>query len=134
RLGATLERYLTYGIDVQASLIFGLPGESYRSIDQTLDLVQAFPSVSFNYSSGARIYANTPLFAQARHSGANHVYGAGTDDPLGISLYSEPAPPWEIETYLRERLNRATNLIPLWAPVDRPTHTLAAAAAGTRNS
>jgi len=134
QLGVTLERYLAYGIDVQASLIFGLPGESYRSIDQTLELVRAFPSVSFNYSSGARIYANTPLFEQARRSGAKHVYGAGTADPLGISLYCEPAPPWEIEMYLQERLNSTTNLIPLWAPVERPAATLPAVAAGTRTS
>ncbi len=118
-IGVALERYLSSGIDVQATLIFGLPCETWDSLDQTLDLVRSFPRISFNYACGARLYANTPLFGYAKCRGDRHVYGAGTADPLGISIYCEPAPPWEVEAHLRDRLLAATNLSPIWATVSR---------------
>ena len=113
-VGDALDAYLAAGVPVEGALLFGLPGETFETIDETVALIRSFPGVVFNYACGARLYPNTPLATHARGPGAGAVYRQNPDDPMGVEVYSEPAPPWEIEQYLSRKLGAAVNARPLW--------------------
>ncbi len=56
--------YETVNIDCTVNLIFGLPGESYETIDHTLGEMMKYPPNAlrrYEYTIGGRIYQNTPL-------------------------------------------------------------------------
>ncbi len=108
-----LERYVAAGLPVSASLLFGLPGETDATIAETLALIRSYPSVMFTYSCGARIYPNTPLADRAR-SHPEHVYRDDSGDPLGVAVYSEPGPPWELAALVRDALAGAANAERFW--------------------
>lgn len=113
RMIEALEGYLAAELPVGASLLFGLPGETDATIAETLALIRSYPSVRFTYSCGARIYPNTPLADHAR-SHPEHVYRDDSGDPLGVAVYSEPGPPWELAASIRDALAGAGNAERFW--------------------
>lgn len=113
RMVAALERYVAAGLPVTASLLFGLPGETDATIAETLALIRSYPNVNFTYSCGARIYPNTPLADRAKSHPAN-VYRDDSRDPLGVAVYSEPGPPWELAASIRGALADVRNAERFW--------------------
>jgi hypothetical protein len=110
---AALDSYAAAKLPVTVSLLFGLPGETDATVAQTLALIRSYPGVKFTYSCGARIYSNTPLAEHARRH-PEHVYRDEQSDPLGVSLYSEPGPPWELAALLRGALRDTPNAERFW--------------------
>lgn len=113
RMVEALESYQAAGLPVSVSLLFGLPGETDATVAQTLALIRRYPGVKFTYSCGARIYPSTPLAAHARDHPAN-VYRDDSGDPLGVAVYSEPGPPWELARAIRDALAGAGNAERFW--------------------
>ena len=110
---ASLEAYAAAGLPVTASLLFGLPGETDATVAETLALIRAYPSVMFTYSVGARVYPNTPLAERAR-ANPEHVYRDDSGDPLGVAVYSEPGPPWDLAASIRDALAGTSNAARFW--------------------
>lgn len=110
---AALDDYVTAGLPVTASLLFGLPGETDATLAQTFALVRAYPQVTFTYSCGARIYPSAPLAERARRH-PEHVYRERDDDPLAVAVYSEPCPPWELAARVRDALADVRNAERFW--------------------
>lgn len=107
-----LDRYRSAGLPTEATLICGLPGETFSSIDDTVALVRAHPEVKFNYACGVRVYPNTSLAEHVEEHAWANVYGYGRADPLQISIYSEPEPPWRIREYLDAAFAECGNAAP----------------------
>jgi hypothetical protein len=108
-----LESYRAAGLPASVSLLFGLPGETDATVADTLALIRRYPDVKFTYSCGARIYPSTPLAERGR-SHPDHVYRDDSGDPLGVAVYSEPAPPWELAASIRDALAGARNAERFW--------------------
>ncbi len=114
RIRVSIDRHLAAEIYIEASILFGLPGETHATIEETIRLIHAYPEVVFNYACGARLYPNTPLAAHARERGWDHVYRAAPGDPLDIAVYCEPEAPWRLRPYLESALQGANNAHPFW--------------------
>jgi radical SAM superfamily enzyme YgiQ (UPF0313 family) len=97
-------------IPVQATLLFGLPGETRATIRETVDFVRTHQEVTFNHVCGVRVYPNTALHRMVLERGAGRVYGPKDADFLEISLYSEPFPPWELEAHVAEEFSGLPNV------------------------
>lgn len=108
-----LEAYLAAELPITVSLLFGLPGETDATVSQSLALIRAYPRATFTYSVGARIYPSTPLAERARRF-PQHVYGERPHDPLAVSVYSEPGPPWELAARVRDALAGTRNAERFW--------------------
>jgi hypothetical protein len=108
---SALEAWLSLGARPDANLIFGLPGETHATIEETRRFVRAFPQVRFEYSIGARVYPGAPLAAVA-DAAPGHVYGTRADR-LEVSLYCEPDPPWELAQHLSTVFAEAKNVTQL---------------------
>jgi len=117
-----LDRYQRAGLPVEATLICGLPGESTSSLDDTVALIRAHPKVQFNYSCGVRVYPHTRLAEHVEKNAWANVYGYGRADPLEISIYSEPEPPWRVREYLAAALAGCGNAAPYLGGEGRLNH------------
>lgn len=106
----SIDRLLGAGINVQATLLFGLPGETRETIQETVRFVRRHQKVMFNYVCGVRVYPNTLLHRWVLNSGSRRVYGQKNGDFVEISLYSEPFPPWELQAYVAESLSGLPNI------------------------
>lgn len=106
----TVDRLRRAKIAVQATLLFGLPGETRATIRETVDFVRTHQEVTFNHVCGVRVYPNTALHRMVLERGVGHVYGPKDGDFLEISLYSEPFPPWELEAHVAEELAGLPNV------------------------
>ncbi|MGX9366854.1 B12-binding domain-containing radical SAM protein [Desulfoplanes sp. PS50] len=88
-------------LDHTVDLIFGLPGESHETLEETLSLMRNHPPFAwrrYEYTIGARIYEGTPLhrMIQARED-TTHVYGRMTPGMLEPCFYCSPRPPLELK-------------------------------------
>ncbi|HUT43347.1 MAG TPA: radical SAM protein, partial [Desulfobacterales bacterium] len=68
-----------FNIDCTVNLVFGLPGESYETIDHTLEEMMKHPPNAlrrYEYTIGGRIYQDTPLsrFVEQLNND-DHLYG-----------------------------------------------------------
>ena len=106
----SIDGLLGAGINVQATLLFGLPGETRETIQATVRFVRTHQKVMFNYVCGVRVYPNTLLHRWVLDNGSLRVYGQKNGDFVGISLYSEPFPPWELQAYVAESLGGLPNI------------------------
>ncbi len=106
----SIDGLLAAGINVQATLLFGLPGETRETIQETVRFVRTHEKVMFNYVCGVRVYPNTLLHRWVLDGGSGRVYGQKNSDFLGISLYSEPFAPWELQAYVAESLGGLPNI------------------------
>ncbi|MFA7167129.1 MAG: radical SAM protein [Desulfoplanes sp.] len=100
----TLDLCAEYGLDHTVDLIFGLPGESWKSLDQTLELMQRYapsPWRRYEYTIGARIYHNTPLSRVLTRPGETvHIHGRRTPGMLEPCFYCSPEPPLTLKKYI----------------------------------
>ncbi len=99
-----------HGVSADLGLIFGLPGETEATIEETIDFVRALPqSIEVVYSTGARVYPHTPL---ARIAKEEPQYLIGADDPTFLHpvAYSRPWPPRELARRLDEALAGVPNV------------------------
>jgi hypothetical protein len=105
-LVARLERS---GLRAGLSFLFGLPGETEKTIGQTLDFIRTVPgSMSVNYATGVRIYPGTPLEAIAAKQ-TEHVIRTGSH-PLDPAVYCSPISPRALARELHAILGNMTNV------------------------
>lgn len=122
-----LEVLLAADVPTDIGLIFGMPGESMESLEETFAFVCDLPRrVRVVYACGARVYPQTPLAAIARAE-PERVHGA--DDPSFLQpvVYSSPIPPPELAQLVRERLQRLCNVEPVSVPYGGSLRTMSAA-------
>jgi radical SAM superfamily enzyme YgiQ (UPF0313 family) len=101
-LDELLERLRTHGVSADLGLIFGLPGESEETVEETIEFVRALPpEIEVAYSAGARVYPHTPLSRIAQREPERLV---GADDPTFLApvVYSRPWAPRELARRLEE--------------------------------
>jgi len=104
----TLDLFEKFNVQCTLNLIFGLPGETFDSINHTLDMIRKYAAsglFKFEYTAGARIYNNTALARYIENN--NHeadIFGnisKGYTEPL---FFSSPASPLELNRYIEPRL------------------------------
>ena len=108
----TLKLCEEYGIGCTISMIFGLPGETYETVDQSIGQMKRFPPNflrRYEYTVGGRIYQGTALsrFIE-KEGGKGHLYGVKSEgylepyyfcsleSPLGLKEYIEKASDYRI--------------------------------------
>jgi len=88
------------------SLMFGLPGETYETMDHTLARMKEYPESTlrkYEYTVGGRIYLGTPLCDYVEKEGhSGNLYGTKSDGYLSPYYYCEPSSPFEMYEYIRE--------------------------------
>ena len=97
-----------FNIDCTVNLVFGLPGESYETIDHTIGQMLKYPPNAlrrYEYTIGGRIYHGTPLslFVE-RLNDDTHLYGKKTKGYLEPYYYCSPDSPLNIKNYLERFL------------------------------
>ncbi|RLB15769.1 MAG: hypothetical protein DRG82_10770 [Deltaproteobacteria bacterium] len=96
------------GIDCTVSLVFGLPGETRETLDDTLGYMMRYPASPlrrYEYTIGGRIYPDTPLsrFALARAK-AGHLYGEPSEGFIAPYYYCSPDSPLSLKSYIAEAI------------------------------
>ncbi|MFO7749675.1 MAG: hypothetical protein R6V54_06240, partial [Desulfobacteraceae bacterium] len=104
----SLALFKDHGVRCSLNLIFGLPGETFETIDHTiagLKEAAASPLFKLEYTAGARVYNRTPLcrFVEKGNS-ENFLYGEKSDGYLSPLFFSSPVSPLEINRYIEEQL------------------------------
>ena len=97
-----------FNIDCGVNLVFGLPGESYETIDYTIEQMMKYPPNAlrrYEYTIGGRIYQGTPLsrFVEQLSDDAN-LYGKKSKGYLDPCYYCSPDSPMNIKNYLERFL------------------------------
>jgi len=103
----TLELCEQFNLDCTVNLIFGLPGETYETIDETLSLMMQYPPNTarrYEYTFGGRVYEGTPLcrFIENQESG-QHLYGNRSEGYIEPYYYCTPENPFKLKTYIQQR-------------------------------
>jgi anaerobic magnesium-protoporphyrin IX monomethyl ester cyclase len=91
-----------HAVKADLGLIFGLPGETEETVDETIEFVRALPpEIEVAYSAGARVYPHTPLSRIAQREPERLV---GADDPTFLApvVYSSPWAPRNLARRLEE--------------------------------
>jgi radical SAM superfamily enzyme YgiQ (UPF0313 family) len=104
-----LDLCLECGIDCTVNLIFGLPGETHETVEETLGEMTRRPPASgrrYEYTIGARIYPGTPLQRFVKDlPQRRHVFGSCSEDFLAPRFYCAPEPPLTLKAHIDERLS-----------------------------
>jgi hypothetical protein len=107
-IGRALDLCRDCGIDCTVNLIFGLPGETCETVEDTLGEMGRRPPAPgrrYEYTIGARIYPGTPLQRFVKDlPERRHVYGSCLKDFLAPCFYCSPEPPLALKAYIDERL------------------------------
>jgi radical SAM superfamily enzyme YgiQ (UPF0313 family) len=101
-LDELVELLQEHAVTADLGLIFGLPGETEETVEETIDFVRALPAdIEVAYSAGARVYPHTPLSRIAEREPERLV---GADDPTFLLpvVYSSPWAPRELARRLEE--------------------------------
>ena len=100
----TLELCEAHQIDCGVNLIFGLPGETFKTIDHTIEKMLKLRPHGFRryeYTIGGRIYRGTPLCRFVENRGGNgHLYGNPSEGYLEPYYFCSPASPMELKEYI----------------------------------
>jgi radical SAM superfamily enzyme YgiQ (UPF0313 family) len=97
-----VERLRAHDVSADLGLIFGLPGETEDTLEETIEFVRALPvEIEVAYSAGARVYPHTPLSRIAQREPERLV---GADDPTFLApvVYSSPWAPRDLARRLDE--------------------------------
>ncbi|MCF8052940.1 MAG: B12-binding domain-containing radical SAM protein [Desulfobacterales bacterium] len=107
-IGRALDLCRDCGIDCTVNLIFGLPGETHETVEETLGEMARRPPAPgrrYEYTIGARIYPGTPLQRFVKDlPERRHVFGSCSKDLLAPCFYCSPEPPLALKAYIDERL------------------------------
>ena len=104
----TLELCEDYGIDCTVAMIFGLPGETYETIDHSMGLMDKYPPGflrRYEYTIGGRIYQGTPLcrFIENMGEGKN-LYGKRSEGFVEPCYFCSPESPMRLKEYIQKAL------------------------------
>lgn len=109
-LDELVERLVTQGVPADLGLIFGLPGETEESVEETIAFVRSLPAnIEVAYSAGARVYPHTPLSRLAVREPERLV---GADDPSFLEpvVYCRPWPPRDLARHLDDAFADLANV------------------------
>ena len=87
-------------------LIFGLPGETYETVDHTLQKMRHYPMDGlrqYEYTMGGRIYQGT-LLSRIAEKENRHLYGRKSEGYLDPFYYCSPESPLKLKKYVENNL------------------------------
>jgi hypothetical protein len=97
-----------FNIDCTVNLVFGLPGESYETINYTIGQMMKYPPNAlrrYEYTIGGRIYQGTPLSRFVEQLSDNdHLYGNKSKGYLEPYYYCSPDNPFNLKKHLERFL------------------------------
>lgn len=100
----TIELCEQFNIDCTLNLIFGLPGETFETIDHTLKEMMKFPPDflrRYEYTLGGRIYQDTPLCRFVdEQTNCPHLYGKKSEGYLEPYFYCSPESPLALKEHI----------------------------------
>jgi len=100
-----IEAFSKAGIHCTVSLIFGLPGETSKTMAHTLARMKEYPVGplrTYEYTVGGRIYQGTPLCDYVeREKPTNNLYGTPSEGYLAPYYFCSPYSPFEVEKFVR---------------------------------
>lgn len=104
----TIELCEKFSIDCTLALIFGLPGETYDTINHTTSQMMYYTPNAFRryeYTVGGRIYQGTPLCHFVEQQGVDHnLYGKKSAGHIEPYYYCSPASPMKLKAYIERTL------------------------------
>jgi len=104
----TIELCEQFAIDCTVDLIFGLPGETWQTLDETIALLKNYPpnyQRRYEYTCGARIYQGTPLFHRITDKpDRQHVYGRFSPGYIDPCFYCAPTSPRALKKHVDDQL------------------------------
>lgn len=107
----TLDICEQHGLACTVSMIFGLPGESYETIDHSLELMQRYsPGFlrRYEYTIGGRIYQGTRLCRAIERGGEEaHLYGTRSEGYILPYYFCVPESPFKLRQYIEKGLGYA---------------------------
>jgi hypothetical protein len=107
-----VERIIKADINPFLGFLFGLPGETDESVEESIKFIRALPSNFFvNYEVGGRIYPNTGLERIAAGE-PRHIYGPYEPGPIAPVVYCSPVRPRELTKRLQDALIDRVNVFP----------------------
>jgi len=93
------------GLHSTVSLIFGLPGEDYKTMDHTLSRMKQYPAGplrDYEYTIGGRIYEGTPLCEYVeKKRPLKNLYGKKSFGYLLPYYFCAPASPFRVHEYVK---------------------------------
>jgi len=108
----TLDLCNAYDLDCTISMVFGLPGETFETIEETLEMMNRYgPGIHrrYEYTIGARIYLGTRLCQSVeRGEGEGFLYGKASEGYLEPFYFCTPAAPLEIQRVIEAGLGYRT--------------------------
>jgi len=107
----TLETCEQHGLACTISMIFGLPGETYETIDHSLELMKKYsPGFSrrYEYTIGGRIYQGTRLCRSIEKGGEEaHLYGTRSEGYIEPYYFCAPESPFKLKQHIEKALGYA---------------------------
>ena len=95
-----------YNIDCTIAMIFGLPGETFETLDHTLKQMNEYPPGflrRYEYTTGGRIYQGTPLCGFAENMGEDqNLYGKRSEGYIEPYYYCSPESPMRLKQYIEQ--------------------------------
>lgn len=108
----TLDLCTAYDLDCTVSMVFGLPGETFETIEESLEMMHRYgPGIKrrYEYTIGARIYSGTRLCQSVeKGKGAGSLYGKASEGYLEPFYFCTPAAPLEIQRVIEAGLGYPT--------------------------
>lgn len=99
-----VERLVHHRVPAEFVFIFGLPGETQDTIAETLAFITSLPpTISVEWTAGARVYAHTPLAAIAAAE-PERLFGEVDPSFFRPSVYSSPLAPRDLARLVEEAL------------------------------
>jgi radical SAM superfamily enzyme YgiQ (UPF0313 family) len=100
----TLEICEETGIGTTLAMIFGLPGETYETVDQSIGQIRRYPPNflrRYEYTVGGRIYQGTALCRFVEKEGVDgHLYGIKSEGYLEPYYFCSPESPVKLKEYI----------------------------------
>ncbi|MCD6296675.1 MAG: hypothetical protein J7M30_05930, partial [Deltaproteobacteria bacterium] len=95
-----------YGISCTLSMIFGLPGETYETLNHSLEQMNRYPPNflrRYEYTIGGRVYQGTSLCGFIENDKEKrHLYGLKSDGYLEPFYYCSPESPMKLKQYIHQ--------------------------------
>jgi hypothetical protein len=108
---STLEICEQAGLPCTLSMIFGLPGETYETIDHSIDQMRIYrpgPLRRYEYTVGGRIYQGTRLCRMIeKGEGTEHLYGSPSEGYVSPCYFCAPDSPFRLKAYIENALGYA---------------------------
>lgn len=107
----TLEICERQGLPCTISMIFGLPGETYETVDYSIEQMKRYgPGFlrQYEYTLGGRIYQGTLLCRTIEKGGKEeHLYGTRSEGYIAPYYFCAPESPFKLKQYIEKGLGYA---------------------------